>query len=108
MSIAICFNLDQSKILSSGNGLIFVCSESVGDVIKDGLFKMAEKLGDAGSLHQREVLGSIESASNYTPPTDVSGKYSQSTYITKTSQAVHVTPGNDFLLSRMFVKTFDF
>ena len=24
MSSAICFNLDQSKILSSGNGLIFV------------------------------------------------------------------------------------
>ena len=27
MSSAICFSLDQSKILSSGNGLMYLCVE---------------------------------------------------------------------------------
>ena len=47
MSSAICFNLDQSKILSSGNGLnmtLLVLSFQVATIIEDGLKIAREKV----------------------------------------------------------------
>ena len=47
---------------------IFSFSESFGANIREGLFKMAEKLGETSEDHQRELLSAIESSGGYQPP----------------------------------------
>lgn len=43
-------------------------NKSFGENIKEGLFKMAEKLGETTHDHQRELLSTIETSGSYRPP----------------------------------------